>query len=86
MSLNNVPFFGRVGRGIFAAAGYNGVGIALGTALGELLADLAVGSESPLLHDVQALPGPSWLPPEPLLGIGVRLTIRRLQDRAGAEL
>jgi len=85
VSANNVQFFGRVAPGVFASAGYNGVGIALGTASGELLADLASGSDSPLLHDVQALPAPAWVPPDPLLGIGVRWTLQRLQRRAGVE-
>src|SRR5207253_1118478 len=34
----------------------------------------------------RALPGPAWIPPEPLLGIGVRATLARLQRRAGREL
>jgi glycine/D-amino acid oxidase-like deaminating enzyme len=86
VSLNNVQFFGRVAQGVFASAGYNGVGLALGTASGQLLADLAAGSESPLLRDVQALPGPAWLPPQPFLGVGIRLALAHLQRRAGGEL
>jgi len=34
--------------------------VALGTALGGLLADLALGADSALLRDAQALP-PAWL-------------------------
>jgi glycine/D-amino acid oxidase-like deaminating enzyme len=85
MSLNGAPFFGRLDEHLYAAAGWNGVGVAMGTVSGRLLADLAVGVESDLLRDVQALPGPAWLPPEPLLGVGVRATLVRLQARAGAE-
>ena len=85
LSLNSVQFCGGVAPGVFASAGYNGVGIALGTVWGELLADRASGSESPLLLDVRALPGPAWVPPDPLLGIGARWTLRRRQRRAAAE-
>lgn len=86
MSLNGAHFFGRVAPNVFTSAAYNGVGIAMGTACGMLLADLAVGSESTLLADIRALPGPAWIPPDPLLGLGVWATVRRRQARAAAEL
>lgn len=86
MSLNNAQFFGRIEPGLFASVAYNGVGIAMGTVSGMLLADLAVGSRSDLLETMQALPGPSWVPPDPLLRIAARATLARLQRRAGAEL
>jgi glycine/D-amino acid oxidase-like deaminating enzyme len=86
MSLNNAQFFGRVAPDVFASAAYNGVGVAMGTASGMLLADLAVGSDSALLAEIQALPGPAWIPPDPLLGLGVWATVKRLRARAGAEL
>ena len=71
---------------MFVAAGCNGVGVALGTISGTLLADLAVGAESELLSDMEALPRPAWIPPDPLLGIGVRATLARLTARAREEL
>jgi glycine/D-amino acid oxidase-like deaminating enzyme len=70
------PGFGKVGENLFAAAGFGGSGLALSTICGELLADLALGMESDLLRHVLALPGPGWLPPEPLLGWGVRALLR----------
>ncbi len=39
---------------------------------GKLLAEYALGSESDLIADVQAVSGPQRLPPKPLLGLGVR--------------
>jgi len=86
VTLNSAQFFGRLDRNVFAAAAYNGVGVALGTISGTLLADLVVGASSELLDDIRALPGPSWIPPEPLLGIGVRATLARLQTRGREEL
>ena len=86
ITLNGAQFFGRIAENVLASVAYNGVGIAMGTASGMLLADLAVGADSALLRDLQALPGPTWIPPEPFLGIGVRATVARLQGRAGREL
>ena len=57
----------------------------MGTISGVLLADLVVGADSPLLDDMRALPAPSLVPPEPLLGIGVRATLARLAQRAAGE-
>ena len=86
MSANGAHAFGRLDDGLYAAAGCNGVGVALGTISGTLLADLAVGVQSELLADMQALPRPSWIPPQPVLGIGVRATLARLAARASEEL
>ncbi len=86
MSVNGAHSFGPLGHNLFAAAGCNGVGVALGTISGTLLADLAVAADSDLLSDMQALPPPAWIPPEPLLGIGVRATLARLTAKAHEEL
>jgi glycine/D-amino acid oxidase-like deaminating enzyme len=86
VSFNGMPYFGRLEDGLFAAAGFNGVGVALGTVCGTLLADLVTGADSPLLDDARALPRPSWIPPEPLLGVGVRATLTRLMAKAQEEL
>jgi glycine/D-amino acid oxidase-like deaminating enzyme len=86
MSVNNAQFFGKLDDHLFAAAGCNGVGVAMGTIAGALLADLAVGADSELLRDMLSLPRPRWIPPEPFLGIGVRATLSRLSARARDEL
>jgi glycine/D-amino acid oxidase-like deaminating enzyme len=57
---------------VFAALGYCGVGLPRGTASGSLLAEYAMGAESEMIADVQALSDPRTLPPEPFLGLGVR--------------
>jgi glycine/D-amino acid oxidase-like deaminating enzyme len=85
MTLNGATQFGPLGGGIWSAAGYNGVGVALGTTLGSLLADLIVGADSPALADARAMPAPSWIPPDPFLGIGVRATLAAMRARAGDE-
>ena len=86
ITLNGAHYFGRLGPNLYAAAGCNGVGVALGTASGTLLADLAVAADSDLLRDILALPGPSWIPPEPFLGVGLRPALGFLRRRARGEL
>ena len=66
--------FGRLEPGVFVSLGYCGVGLARGTISGRLLAEHAMGSESGLIADVQALSGPRPLPPQPFLDIGIRAT------------
>jgi glycine/D-amino acid oxidase-like deaminating enzyme len=85
MTANQGQFFGRLDRDLYATAGYNGTGVALGTASGMALAEHALGEDSELVRDALALPGPSWIPPEPFLGVGVRCTLGWLRARAGAE-
>ena len=83
MTRNGASFFGRLERGD-ASLGYSGVGVPRGTISGKLLAEYALGSESDLLRDVQAVSGPTRLPPQPFLGLGVRgrLWWYRWQTRA----
>ena len=85
VSLNGAQFFGELTPNLFVAAGYNGVGIAMGTISGVLLAERAVGAPSALLADMQALPPPDWIPPAPALGIGIRTTLRYLSRKAAGE-
>ena len=84
-TLNDTHCFGPVGGGAWVAAAYNGVGLALGTALGTLLADRIVGAENEDLRWTEALPAPFWLPPDPLRGLGVSVYVGFLQRRAGRE-
>ena len=72
MTRNWASIFGRIEHGVFASLGYAGIGVPRGTISGKLLAEHALGSESDLNRDVQALSGPKRLPPEPFLGLGVR--------------
>ncbi len=84
MTRNWASIFGRLESGVFASLGYAGIGVPRGTISGKLLAEFALGSESDLNRDVQALSGPKRLPPEPFLGLGVgaRLWWYRWQSRA----
>jgi len=85
VSQNGGTVFGSFGDRAWVAGGHNGVGMSQGTALGELLAFRIAGERHPLLEDVARLPHPSWVPPEPLLSLGVRTYTSMLAVMAGAE-
>ena len=57
ISRNFTNFFGELEPGVFASACDNGVGAAWGTISGTLLAEMAVGSDSAQLRDIQAVTG-----------------------------
>lgn len=86
VSPNRGHCFGELGEGLYAAAGYTGAGVALGTTAGTLLAELAVGEGSPRLDAMLSLPEPSRLPPQPFLGIGIRWRVARMNASAGEVL
>ncbi len=86
ISLNGSPFFGHLAPNVFGAAIFNGVGMAMGSALGMLLADEALGAESDLLRDARSLARPSWLPPPLLLGLAVRPALAWMHHQARAEI
>jgi glycine/D-amino acid oxidase-like deaminating enzyme len=83
---NGQPYFGELAPGLFTAAVFNFAGIAMGTAAGRLLADLALDEPSPALTDLRQLPLPSWLPPEPLRSLHAWGDVARQNARAGAYL
>ena len=85
MTRNRASHFGRIEPGVFVSLGYCGVGLARGTISGRLLAEHAMGSESALIADVQALSRPRPLPPQPFLGIGIRAALARYRWSTRAE-
>ena len=85
MTRNWASIFGRIGSGVFASLGYAGIGVPRGTISGRLLAEFALGAESDLIRDIQALSGPKRLPPEPWLGLGVNAKLWWWHRRGRAE-
>lgn len=75
--------FERLDAGLYAAGGFTGAGIALGTVAGELLAQWSEDLDSPLLRDMRHLPGPRRTPPEPFLSLGIRWKVARMNASAG---
>jgi len=86
MSLNGRHFFGQVEEGVWAAAGYNAAGIALGTVSGHLLAEAALGEESEELEQMRTLPSPKWFPPSPFSDLGIRWRVRAMERASGGEI
>ncbi len=86
MSANGRHHFGPLGGNLWAAAGYNAAGIALGTVSGHLLADAALAHPSPDLEAMQSLPHPRWFPPPPFADLGIRWRIARMQRTAGPDV
>ena len=86
MTRDRASHFGRLEPGVFVSLGYCGVGLPRGTISGRLLAEYAMGSESGLISDVQALSRSGPLPPQPFLGIGIQagLAWYRWSSRAEA--
>jgi glycine/D-amino acid oxidase-like deaminating enzyme len=85
-SPNRGHSFGEIAAGLFAAAGYTGAGIAMGTTAGLLLADLAAGEPSERLEAMLSLPEPARLPPQPFFGLGARFLVKRMNASAAETL
>jgi glycine/D-amino acid oxidase-like deaminating enzyme len=85
MSANGRHHFGPVGDNLWAAAGYNAAGIALGTISGHLLAEAALAHPSPDLEAMRSLPRPSRFPPPPLADLGIRWRISCMERASGGE-
>jgi len=87
MTHNHKGFFGQLAPNVYANLGCNGLGVTNGTVAGQLLADWIAGKND---HDdlIKALlknSGPSKLPPEPFLTLGVNATLQLGQLKAGLE-
>lgn len=76
LSRNAAPGFGRISPAIHAAVCCNAVGVTKSTIAGLLAADMAMGEANPLIADMASLGQPARLPPEPFLGLGVRMRNR----------
>jgi glycine/D-amino acid oxidase-like deaminating enzyme len=74
---NGAPLWGRLASQVYAAVGCNGAGISKQSVAGSTLADLACGLDNPLIADMAALGRPSYLPPRPLLDLGVNAYLAR---------
>lgn len=68
---NGAIGWGSFGKNVYAAVGCNGAGVSKQTVAGKTLADLASGIDNPLIADMFALGKPNYLPPRPILDLGV---------------
>ena len=72
LSQNGSPGFGQIAPNVWSAVCQNAVGVTKGTIGGVLAADMATGTENPLIADMQNLGVPNAVPPRPFLDVGVR--------------
>ncbi|MCP3971998.1 MAG: FAD-binding oxidoreductase [Rhodobacteraceae bacterium] len=85
LSRNDVPAFGEVENGIYAACCQNGLGVTKGTLSGMAAAELVCGHRSATLEALGALDEPARLPPEPLTWLAANAIMRWKEWRAGRE-
>ena len=81
---NSSQIFEKIDNNIFAAGGYNGSGIGVGTLFGEQIAIKELGESSLEIETIEKRNEPTWLPPEPFLSLGIksRLLYERLRARS----
>lgn len=72
VSANSKPVFNKLSNNVFAAGCYNASGVARGTIMGKLIADLAMDAPSALLDTANSLLKPSWIPPRPFFDIAAK--------------
>ncbi|MEJ5065044.1 FAD-binding oxidoreductase [Erwinia sp. MYb375] len=82
---NGAPVWGKVAPHIYASAGCNGAGISKQSAFGHLLAEYALQQDHPLLSDMASVGLANWLPPRPVLDIGVKGYLARERWKARSE-
>ncbi len=85
VTLNSVPAWGEVEKGVFAACGCNGLGASNATASGLAAAEEMMGIPTDLTRIYRDFPAPKKLPPQPFLTIGAKATLAIRERRAGIE-
>ena len=86
LSMNSVPAFGKVEEGLYVAGCQNGLGTVKGTLAGKLIADLACGSDDPMVADMLSYEAPKKLYPEPFMTLGAQGKLWWMHRRAGRDL
>ena len=84
-SRNSSQIFEKIDENIFAVGCYNGSGIGVGTLFGEQIALKICGDTTHEISIIESKKNPSWLPPEPFLGLGVRARLIYERLRAISE-
>lgn len=74
---NGAPEWGQLNRFVCTAGGCNGAGVSKQTVAGSLLADFMLKQDNPHLADMLSLGKASFMPPSPLLDIGIALSLQK---------
>ena len=83
---NSSQIFEKIDNNIFVAGCYNGSGIGVGTLFGEQIAIKASNENSKEIETIEARNKPTWLPPDPILSLGVRARLIYERFRAKSEI
>ena len=83
-SRNSSQIFEMIEKNIYVAGCYNGSGIGVGTLFGEQIAIMASDQQSNEIEIINKRVKPNWLPPSPILNLGVqtRLFFERLRAKS----
>ena len=83
---NSSQIFEKIDENIFVAGCYNGSGIGVGTLFGEQIAIKASNENSNEIETIEARNKPTWLPPDPILSLGVKARLIYERIRAKSEI
>ncbi len=83
---NSSQIFEKMDDNIFVAGCYNGSGIGVGTLFGEQIAIKASNENTKEIETIEARNKPTWLPPDPILSLGVRARLIYERFRAKSEI
>ncbi len=83
---NSSQIFEKISENIFVAGCYNGSGIGVGTLFGEQIALKASNENTSEIKIIEKRKKPTWLPPQPLLGIGIKTRLFYERLRAKSEI
>ena len=83
---NSSQIFEKIDDNIFAAGCYNGSGIGVGSLFGEQIAIKASNETSDEINIIESRSKPTWLPPEPILSLGVKTRLMFERLRANSDL
>ena len=83
-SRNSSQILEMIDKNIYVAGCYNGSGIGVGTLFGEQIAIMASDQQSNEIEIINKRVKPNWLPPNPILNLGVqtRLFFERLRAKS----
>ena len=83
---NSSQIFEKIDTNIFVAGSYNGSGIGVGTLFGEQIAMKAINETTKEIEIIEKRNKPTWLPPEPILNLGIRTRLFYERFRARSEI
>ena len=83
---NSSQIFEKIDKNIFVAGCYNGSGIGVGTLFGEQIAIKASNENTKEIETIEARNKPTWLPPGPILSLGIRARLIYERIRASSDI